>query len=254
MPIRSALRAAAERAGYVVTHRSVLPFGVDPLWDIQRLGERHSAPIHTAFDIGAHTGQTSQSFLDAFPQASIYAFEPHPNSFNCIQAMKADRLIAHQVAMSDRCGEATFFVFDDIVDPSKAVAASMNNSLVKDRQFALVAGSYSKSITVDCTTVDAFCSANEINRLDLLKIDTEGHEVAVLEGARETLANRGVRFVFLEYETVLPIPNAQGGALGPAAALLEPLGFRLVASYPNTMVDRPLYASFNALFLAPRSM
>jgi hypothetical protein len=99
-------------------------------------------------------------------------------------------------------------------------------------------------------TVDQFCAERGVDRLDLLKIDTEGHELEVLEGASQTLQARGVRFVFLEFETLNPIPGATGGALGPCAARLEPLGFRLVATYPNHMIEAPLYVSFNALFLA----
>lgn len=251
MSIKAALRRGIERAGYHVTHRSVLPFGVDPIWDIQRLAVRHNASVGTIFDIGAHSGETATRFLEAFPAAHVYSFEPHPNSFACIAEIESDRLHPHKLALSDRCGEAEFFVFSDVVDPSRAMPASMNNSLVQNRQFSLVEGSYSKSIRVECVTVDEFCAANDVNTLELLKIDTEGHEVAVLDGARQTLAERGVRFVFLEYETVLPIPTAVGGALAPAAERLEPLGFRLVASYPNNMVDQPLYASFNALFLSP---
>jgi hypothetical protein len=127
----------------------------------------------------------------------------------------------------------------------------MNNSLVADTQFGLVAGRNPTSITVDCVTVDRFCADQGLARLDLLKIDTEGHELEVLEGAAETLARRGVKFVFLEFETLGPVAGASGGALAPCAALLEPLGFRLVAAYPNYMIDRPLYASLNALFVAP---
>ena len=178
----------------------------------------------------------------------MHSFEPHPNSFACLQLIKSDRLHPHPLAVSDACGPAPLFVFSDVEDPGAAVPASMNNSLVRDTQFGLVAGRYERSITVERITLDAFCEQAAIDRVDLLKIDTEGHEVAVLDGAAETLRARGVSFVLLEFETLLPVANAEGGALGPAAARLEPLGFRFMGSYPVNQVDRPLYACFNALF------
>jgi FkbM family methyltransferase len=248
---KRALRGTVERAGYHLTHRSVLPLGVDPLWDIQRLAARHGLAIRTAFDIGAHVGETATEYLQAFPEAQVHSFEPHPNSFSCLARIKADRLFPHRLAMSDRRGEAEFFVRSDVVDPTEAVAASMNNSLVQERQFGLVEGNYSKSIKVECDTIDHFCRSHGIETIDLLKIDVEGHEAAVLDGAADVLASGKVRFAFVEYETILPIPGASGGALSPVAERLEPLGFRLVASYPNNMVDRPLYVCFNALFLHP---
>jgi FkbM family methyltransferase len=249
---KSLVRGAIQRAGYWLAHRSVLPFGVDPVWDIRRLAARRGEAVRCVFDIGAHTGETARAYLAAFPEAAVHAFEPHPNSFACVAQLKSERLHAHRLAASNRCGEAEFFVFSELADdPDAPIAASMNNSLVAETQFGLVAGRNPTSITVDCVTVDSFCADQGLERLDLLKIDTEGHEREVLEGASETLARRGVKFVFLEFETLRPIAGANGGALAPCAELLEPLGFRLVATYPNYMIDRPLYASLNALFVAP---
>ncbi|HXQ13347.1 MAG TPA: FkbM family methyltransferase [Caulobacteraceae bacterium] len=249
--IRTAMRRLLERAGYWAVHRQVLPSGVDPLWDMQRLAARHGVEITCAFDVGAHRGQTAEQFLAAFPRATVHSFEPHPNSFACLQQLRSDRLHAHRLAVSDASGPAPFFVLSDVEDPQAAVPASMNNSLVRDTQFGLVAGRYDKSISVERITVDAFCDQAGVDRVDLLKIDTEGHEVAVLAGAAETLRDRRVSFVLLEFETVLPVSNAEGGALGPAAARLEPLGFRFMASYPVNQLDHPLYACFNALFFRP---
>jgi FkbM family methyltransferase len=248
---KSVMRGLVERAGYSLTHRSVLPFGVDPILDIQRLAARRGGEIGCIFDIGAHRGQTAEEYLAAFPDAQVHAFEPHPNSFACVAQIDSERLHAHRLALSHRAGEAEFFVFSELADdPSAPIPASMNNSLVADTQFGLVAGRNAHTITVECATVDQVCTDLAIDRLDLLKIDTEGHEREVLEGAAETLAGRGVRFVFLEFETLLPVPGATGGALAPCAALLEPLGFRFVASYQIHMIDQPLYAAFNALFVA----
>ena len=68
------------------------------------------------------------------------------------------------------------------------------------------------------------------------------------------LSSGAVRFVFLEYNSILPIVSASGGALAPLAAVLEPLGFKLMASYPVYMMQTPLFASFNALFFLPMTV
>ena len=246
---KATVRRLLERAGYWSARRSVLPMGVDPVWDMQRLAVRHGFAVQTVFDVGAHIGLMSQEFLDGFPEARVHAFEPHPNSFACLAQLASDRLSRHQMALSDAAGEGRFFVYSDLEDPTAAVAASKNNSLVERRQFGVVGGQYSRSITVAKSTVDCVCAQEGVETLELIKIDTEGHEREVLAGAAETLATRGVRFVFLEFETVQPIPDAVGGALAPCADLLEPLGFRMVATYQNTLFHPPLYVSLNALFL-----
>jgi FkbM family methyltransferase len=238
-----------ERAGYWSAHRSVLPMGVDPIWDMQRLAARHGFAVRRVFDIGAHVGLMSQEFLAGFPEAQVHAFEPHPNSFACLAQVKSERLNVHKLALSDAPGEGRFFVYADVVDPDDATPGSMNNSLVEQRQFGLIGGQYSRSITVEKATVDLVCEQQGIEALELIKIDTEGHEREVLAGATQTLTGRGVRFVFLECETVLPVEGAVGGALAPCAELLEPLGFKMLAIYQNYLVHAPLYVSLNALFM-----
>ena len=48
------------------------------------------------------------------------------------------------------------------------------------------------------TTVDAFCAVHGIDKIDLLKIDTEGYDLVVLEGARELLRSGRARFILVE--------------------------------------------------------
>ncbi len=250
---KKTIRAALERAGYWFTDRSVLPFGVDYLWDIRRMAAMHGIRVRCAFDIGAHGGETATEFLNAFPDAQVHSFEPHPNAYSFLRKIKSDRLHAHRFAMSNKTGPAEFFVYSQPVEGEEVVRGalpSQNNSLVARRQFGLVTGQYTKSIKVECQTVDRFCTDHNIGSLDLLKIDTEGHEAEVLDGARDTLLDRSVRFVFAEFETILPVANATGGALAPVAEHLEPLGFRLIATYPVNLLHEPLYAAFNALYFA----
>jgi FkbM family methyltransferase len=248
--IKTPIRRALERSGYWFRRRSVLPFGVDYLWDIQRMAALHDVKIRCAFDIGAHGGDTAAEFLGAFPDAQIHSFEPHPNAYAVLRRLQSDRLHAHRLAISNKVGPAEFFVYSlPINEEAGDALPSQNNSLVALRQFGLVGGQYTQTIKVECQTVDQFCVDHGIEALDLLKMDTEGHEAEVLEGAGDTLLRRSVRFVFAEFETILPVPGATGGALAPLAERLEPLGFRLIATYPVNLVHAPLYAAFNALYL-----
>jgi FkbM family methyltransferase len=248
--LKGLIRSALERGGYWVTSKAVLPFGVDYLWDIQRLAATHEISIRMFVDIGAHEGQTAIAALSAFPHAYVHSFEPHPISFAHLSRVASKRLSAHRLAMSDSSGPAKFFEYD----ASESGHASQANSLVPQSQFAASAGHRAKAIEVACTTVDDFCSAHNITSVDVLKIDTEGYELGVLDGAKRLISCRCVRFVFAEYNSILPVGSASGGALAPLAALLEPFGFKLVASYPVYMTQRPLFATFNALFFPPESV
>ena len=244
--LRAAIRNAFERAGYWFAPRQVLPFGIDYLLDIQRLAAMHGLTITTAFDVGAHIGQTAKDFLNAFPAAQVYSFEPHPHAFHFLEAMTSPRLHAQNIALSNSRRTADFYVHSE---PTQAAGIpSTGNSLVAGRRRGLGdrPGEYGAKIEVQCRTVDDFCEEIGIPRVDLLKIDVERHEVEVLQGAQKTLGSAS--FVFLEFETVLPINGVVGGALAPAAEILQPAGFRFVASYPVLMTARPLYTVFNALY------
>jgi FkbM family methyltransferase len=248
---KAAVRSAIERAGYWIAHRSVLPFGVDYLWDVQRMAATHHVQIRCAFDIGAYTGNTAIEFLRAFPNADVYSFEPHPTAYLSVLKIKCKRLHAYPLALSDKAGPAQLFVYCEPVEGETVNGLSMSSGLDALTQFGLVTAQKSNKITVQCQTVDQFCIDQQLKSIDFLKIDTEGHEDKVLDGARDTLAQRSVSFVFVEFETVLPVEGATGGALAPVAERLEPLGFRLIATYPNYMLHEPLYASFNALYFRP---
>jgi FkbM family methyltransferase len=55
---------------------------------------------------------------------------------------------------------------------------------------------------VSVRTIDDFCAEQAIAEIDLLKIDTEGYDLQVLEGARSLLTRGRVRFVYSEFNVL----------------------------------------------------
>ena len=53
-------------------------------------------------------------------------------------------------------------------------------------------------IEINTSTVDDFCKENKIEKIDLLKIDTEGHEEHILKGASNTLNEKKIEVVYTE--------------------------------------------------------
>jgi hypothetical protein len=150
------------------------------------------------------------------------------------------------MAMRDTAGEATFHVYGEACD------ASLINSLVADAQYPVRFGFSSKAINVDCATVDSFAAEREVKRIDLLKIDTEGTELQVLRGAEMMLRSGRVRFVYLEFNSLLPKPDSTGGALLPIAEYLDRFEFEYMITYTDfVMQDRQMHVCANALFACP---
>ena len=239
--LRRAIRAILERKGFWVRHRSVLPFGIDYQHDIARLCSIYGGSIGAFFDVGANVGQTSSAALTSFPGATVFAFEPDKTSFGALTTNIRDpRFQPNNLALSDKAGESRFFDYG---------AFATSNSLVENAQYAARTGHPVTIRTVECDTLDAFCRSHGIDRIDVLKIDTEGHEMAVLQGASQMLSSHRIRFVYVEFNTMLPKPGTTGGALLPISNILEPLGFRFVASYAEYMITTgDLFVTSNALF------
>lgn len=239
-----ALHRLLEGAGYWVRKYPVLPFGIDFMHDVRRMSEMLCIPIEIIFDIGGHTGETATQALAAFPQAKVYSFEPHPETFQALKrAVQSPRFEPINLAMSNKSGPVPFYDYGEL---------GRANSMVSDSQYAAHTKFASRTLEVHATTIDEFCRDRDVRAIDMLKIDTEGHELAVLEGARHLLDGGKPMFVYAEFNSVTPRPGSSGGALAPLSQILELHGFQFVATYPEYMLNKDsLFVVSNVLYVRP---
>lgn len=170
-----------------------LALGRDALDDVRTI---HGGDIQWVFDVGAHVGQSAAEFLDAFPRARIHSFEPSPTSYQelCGLATRAPRVTAVNAAVGDQEGHATLYVNK----------LSVTNSLLKTSPGAgnfLVASDAldaREETKVPVVTLDRYCAGHGIPRIDLLKLDAQGYELRVLEGARELIRREAIPLIHLE--------------------------------------------------------
>lgn len=236
MPCKEFLRRQLAESGWFVRKIAGLPAGISLEHDL--LKRTHQSPPKVIFDIGAHHGETAESFARSFPQAKIFSFEPVRANFSILEDKLRHRSLVtcHHLALSNRTGEAT------IVLQSDSQTHTLESHAKAER------GSSGNVETVQLTTLDEFAGARQIARIDLLKIDTEGHEIAVLSGARHLFSRHQIGAVFLE--ATLDDADTAHTQLSTAIAWLQPLGFRLTALYDQTLGPPPTRLSFfNALFL-----
>jgi FkbM family methyltransferase len=236
-----------ESAGYRVYHRDVLPFGIDYMLDIERLRKVWGIPVRTFFDIGANIGQTSELALASFRDAQVVAFEPDSATFSkLIQRIgRQPRFAAYNIAVSKEGGTVPFFLY----------SSSTLNSLIPNAQYPMRRGVIPRETTVDCTTLDEFCSSHAIQMIDVLKIDTEGCDLLVLQGAQRLLTDGRLRFIYVEFNDMSPRVGSSGGALAPISDFLAQFGFRFIATYPDHIeFGDEMHVGANALFVHPPPM
>jgi FkbM family methyltransferase len=196
-----------------IQRRPLQPFGTDWVDDLAAL---NFAPGRI-FDVGANVGQTVSVLKRRFPRAEIHAFEPVPTAFEQLSEMACSmaNVLPVQAAVSDRRGVA----------PMAVAGSSERNTLVSKPD---VPGA--SIIEVPLMTVDQYAAERNIDFIDLLKIDTEGHEVAVLDGAASILQSGQVDFVLAECDFNARPRTPHGDFLQIHHKMLR-FNYRVVAFY-----------------------
>jgi FkbM family methyltransferase len=238
---RSAARAAVESSGYWFRRSDQLPWGIDFLLDLRRLALAWGQPIKRVLDVGAHHGETIERILRAFPKANVIAFEPHPATFAVLAGRFGhdSRVTLHNIALDAERRTAELFEYP----------ASTISSLFPNARYAAAYEKLTGSVSVTCAPLDDELFTDAI---DVLKIDTEGNELRVLQGASKLLARRAIRFIYLEFNDLLEKPGYTGGALLPIAEFLGPFGFQFVATYTDYIkTNGALFGVSNVLLAAP---
>jgi len=238
------LRALLSRFDYVLWKREFLVYGVLPFHDINRLSRAWELPIETCFDVGANVGQTAREMLEEFPHARVYSFEPHPVSCERLREIVDPRFSAHMLALSDQNAVVPFYEY------AETGGGSHINSMIPNSHFPthFRFNTRAKKITAQSTTIDTFCDEHSIAKIDVLKLDIEGGELAALEGARGMFQQGRIRFVYLEYTGLVPAAGVGGGSLLPIATYLDRFHLVPIATYTDYVLPKEKFVVANALF------
>ena len=170
----------------------------DPTMQIERMLECES--ISVIIDVGANEGQFASGYILNPKIRRIISFEPLTDAFKVLgqRSSKFDNWDAHQVAVGNQSGETTINVSMNSVSSSVRqltdvhVGAAPNSECVKTELVNLR--------TLDSVLKDYFDVLERGNIM--LKIDTQGYEREVLEGAKETLSKTKIVLVEVSFEVL----------------------------------------------------
>jgi FkbM family methyltransferase len=139
-------------------------------------------------DIGANLGEWSRAILKLAPQCEIHMFEPVGATF--AQLGKTDwpkQVRLTRAAIGDKAGTVAMLVSPDMAG---------SNSVY--RRTGVQVKPVAEEI-VPCMTLDDYCREQAVKHLSFVKIDVEGHELAVLRGAARMLRESRIDAVQFEY-------------------------------------------------------
>jgi len=203
---------------------AALPDGAELVDDVLPVLERLVEPGAVVADIGANVGLYTIALSRLVPDGHVFAFEPSPRTVGYLRRNLASNGVSNVTVVAEAVGaepgELEFFDNREFSAGSMAVdnAPEMFREWLSDVKRSDGADEARGGfVRVPCTTLDAFVSSSGIERLDVVKVDTEGFDLQVLRGAHETLS-RFKPAVIVEFATFALTVHAQ---VLPAAAIDE---------------------------------
>jgi len=133
-------------------------------------------------DIGANVGSMALQFAQKVPNGCVYAYEATGYAFRKflknleLNPVLSKRIVPINKIVSDGSGDGRDML----------TFASWKVDGRAARMHSLHGGTLMEAVS-ETVSIDEFCLSKRIDRVDLLKIDTDGHEFTILKGARETI-------------------------------------------------------------------
>lgn len=201
------------------------------------------------FDVGAHTGSWTRAILETIgSECNIYQFEPALQNINILRNQNRDNIVLIEKAVSSTNGHMYLYF---------SKSASDTSSLYERRESIFRKHEYTR-YEVEVTTLDNIIDKLDIDRVDFLKMDIEGHEFDALKGAKKSLIFQKIRTLTFEFgsgninsrtffrdfwDLLIPLGYSinricPGGVLMPIEQYYEDLEyFRNVTNYVATLEE-----------------
>jgi len=192
------------------------------------------------FDVGANNGDYSRSLLNNFPGAEIHAFEPLPDCYQQLSKLSKDKsgqFFANNVCVSNKAGQVELNTYPNDLSSQHA---SLYGEVLKDLHKA----SDLQKIAVNALTLDEYAKNFNFKHIDFLKIDTEGHELKVLEGAGDLIRNKSITAIQFEFNEMNVISRV---FFKDFYSMLSP-NYKFFRLLPDGLYPIPKYDTFLEVF------
>jgi FkbM family methyltransferase len=175
------------------------------------------------FDVGANKGQTIELVRRALPRATIVAFEPNPQLARLLKEKYSDvNVMVEACAVGAVEGDALLHAMEN-----NELSSLLDLSRSQENPFSET--QKDRDVAVAVVTVDSYVSRLGIDRMDLLKIDTQGFDLEVLRGAVASLDRKIIGAILVEVNFIEMY--MQQCSFGDIERFLAARGYGLVNLY-----------------------
>jgi len=146
-------------------------------------------PNPVIVEAGAFDGHDTQKMAKQWPSSTIHAFEPLPEIYERLvkNTQHLNNVHCHPFALSNHTGSALFYVSEKPTRPGTASQAGSLHAPKERLQHSPMI--FPRTTTVQTITLEKWANENAIQLIDLLWLDTQGHELAILQSASNILKN-----------------------------------------------------------------
>jgi FkbM family methyltransferase len=141
----------------------------------------------TIVEVGAFDGNDSIKMALQWPRGVVHSFEPVPEIYAKLynNTKMYDNIFVYNYALSNKSGSELFYVSERPDRPGVASqAGSFHKPKERLKKSPLI---FPRTMHVDTMTLIEWTNNNNIKSIDLLWLDTQGHEHAILSSAQPIL-------------------------------------------------------------------
>jgi len=202
-------------------------------------------------DVGAFDGRSVKRFRKLFSNAHLHCFEPSNNNYELLsKAYGNDNNTSLNKAAVDDNDATAILSVNEKPDTSSLLKVDVSDPWVKRRsqEFSVKPEDFTTNIEeVKTIKLDTYVERENLNEVEILKIDTQGFETMVIKGGEKSLKDR--KFVFVEVEIILQgLYEGVEKNIYDIEQYLIPNGYKLIAtsSKLNALANKSM--GFDAVY------
>jgi FkbM family methyltransferase len=196
-------------------------------------------------EAGAYIGTDTTKMALRWPAGIIHAFEPVPelHAYLCANTLTHNNVRRYQLALSNTAVRTDFYIGEKPDNPGRATQAG---SLHAPKERLLLSPiQFPRTITVQTITLDAWAHQHAVTSVDMLWLDLQGHELAVLQASPQILSTVSVIFTEIAFvEAYEQQPSAED--------IIHLLALHGFVAIGRDFSDSPQWFFGNMLFIKQR--
>jgi len=187
----------------------------------------------TVFDIGTYHGNFVDLLLSKNNDLNVHCFEPTADTFRFLSEKYKEKknIVLNNVAVSNYKGESEFNINSYSETNSLLESSTLNNDIDQ------LTANISKQ-KVNIISLTEYIENYNIDEVDLIKIDSQGNTYYIIEGLRDKLLNKKIKYLYVEVEFIEIYKNEK--LFSEVNYLLDKCGYVIIDIFNLNYINNKL--------------